>query len=111
MLSKVPSSLCSESSSESILLYFDSLLDFITGLDICYAAETVGAMVEIDIDYMWSLSTENDILVKSSAFFIAVFKWYVVNSKHKILMVEKKLDLYLQKEQTFSEYVVASYAL
>ena len=52
MLSKVPSSPCSESTSESILLYFDSLLDFITGLDICYAAETGGAMVEIDIDYM-----------------------------------------------------------
>ena len=69
MLSKVPSSLCSESSSESILLYFDSLLDFITGLDICYAAETGGAMVEIDIDYMWSVSTENDILVKSRCIF------------------------------------------
>ena len=49
-LSEATSSLCSESSSESILLYFDSLLDSVTGLDIRFAAGASGVMVGIDID-------------------------------------------------------------
>lgn len=48
-LSKATSSLCSESSSESILLRFGSLLDSITGLDTRFSAGIGGAMVETDI--------------------------------------------------------------
>ena len=62
--------LCPESSSRSILLYFESRLDSIRGLDTRFSAEIGWAMVEVGIDLdMRSVSTENDILVKSRCIF------------------------------------------
>ena len=57
---------------------------------------------------MWSLSTENNILVKSRFIFWCSIQVVCGKQQTKKLMVEKRFNFYLKKEQTFSEYIVDS---